>query len=74
MVEYRCPVCGKPVLQNFKFCKSCGARLPKDLFKKKQQHQSSSSVAHSSPVSTAPEPEKEPEIEPIDPAIVHAVR
>ncbi|MBK5113432.1 MAG: hypothetical protein KGD59_05775 [Candidatus Heimdallarchaeota archaeon] len=37
MVEYRCPICGKPVLQNFKFCKSCGGRLPKDLFKEKSQ-------------------------------------
>jgi len=37
MVEYRCPICGKPVLPNFKFCKSCGARLPKDIFKEKKQ-------------------------------------
>ena len=37
MVEYRCPICGKPALPNFKFCKSCGARLPKDMFKKKRE-------------------------------------
>jgi len=40
MVEHRCPVCGKPVLPNFKFCKSCGARIPKDMFDKKVKVQS----------------------------------
>ncbi|MHA1629801.1 MAG: zinc-ribbon domain-containing protein [Candidatus Heimdallarchaeota archaeon] len=37
MVEYRCPVCGKPVLPTFKFCKACGARLPKRMFKEKDE-------------------------------------
>jgi len=37
MVEYRCPVCGKPVLPTFKFCKACGARLPKNMFKGKTE-------------------------------------
>ncbi|NHJ03223.1 MAG: hypothetical protein EAX90_00195 [Candidatus Heimdallarchaeota archaeon] len=69
MVENRCPVCGKPVLPNFKFCKSCGARLPKDLFKKKEPVEE----IHSSSISIKEEIESASAVEPIDPEIVHAL-
>ena len=69
MVEHRCPVCGKPVLPNFKFCKSCGARLPKSLFKEKKREED----IHSSSISIKQEIESAQEYEPIDPEIVHAL-
>jgi hypothetical protein len=68
MTEHRCPTCGKPVLQTFKFCKSCGARLPKDLFSKKKE---ASTDIHSSPVTeygTSPMEEQ-----PIDEEIVRSL-
>ncbi|MBD3191723.1 MAG: hypothetical protein GF308_13835 [Candidatus Heimdallarchaeota archaeon] len=73
MVEYRCPTCGKPVLPNFRFCKSCGARLPKDLFRKKEQQNNRSSSIHSSTMNADEKEISSQEIEPIDPAIVHAL-
>lgn len=72
MVEYRCPTCGKPVLPNFRFCKSCGARLPKDLFRKKEKQNNRPSSMHSSTMHSD-EKSSSQEIEPIDPAIVHAL-
>jgi chromosome segregation ATPase len=70
MVEHRCPVCGKPVLQTFKFCKSCGARLPKDLFKKESKDRSDDFHSESiQPVSGSSEPEETA----MDPEIVHAL-
>lgn len=69
MVEYRCPVCGKPVLPNFKFCKSCGARLPKDLFKPKKVEED----IHASSITIKKEIESSSSIEPIDSEIVHAL-
>ncbi|MEA2071431.1 MAG: zinc-ribbon domain-containing protein [Asgard group archaeon] len=68
MVEYRCPVCGKPVLPTFKFCKSCGARLPKEMFKKKQE--SKDIYSDSLP---SDEKSESPEIEKIEPEIVQAL-
>ncbi len=70
MVDNRCPICGKPVLQNFKFCKSCGARLPKSMFKKKDK---SSSDIYSSSFGTEVVESKSHEVEPMDPNVVHSL-
>jgi DNA repair exonuclease SbcCD ATPase subunit len=70
MVEYRCDVCGKPVLPNFKFCKSCGARLPKDLFKKKKE---APDDIHSSSMTKTYVESSAIEAETIDPEIIHSL-
>ena len=69
MVDYRCSVCGKPVLPNFKFCKACGARLPKEIFKATKKP---SSDFHSESMSSdfGADPIA---IEGIDTEIVHAL-
>ncbi|NHJ87147.1 MAG: hypothetical protein FK734_16910 [Asgard group archaeon] len=70
MVEYRCPICGKPVLPNFKFCKSCGARLPKDMFK---QQELVVKDIHSASISDQSFSSKTDDVEPIDPEIVFSL-
>jgi len=72
MVEYRCPVCGKPVLPNFKFCKSCGARLSKSVFQKKREPESQREI-HSSSMSFGSEVDESAEAVVIDQEIVHAL-
>jgi hypothetical protein len=70
MVEYRCPICGKPALSNFKFCKSCGARLPKDLFKEKRK---TSRDIHSSAIKDDFSSLAAQETEALDSEVVHAL-
>ena len=70
MVEHRCPICGKPVLPNFKFCKSCGARLPKNLFKEKKKP---SRDIHSSAMKDDFSSSATSETEAINPEIVQAL-
>ncbi|MCG3253399.1 MAG: hypothetical protein KAX09_06085 [Candidatus Heimdallarchaeota archaeon] len=70
MVEYRCPICGKPALPNFKFCKSCGARLPKDMFKKKRE---TSRDIHSSAIKDDFSSSASQETEALDSDIVQAL-
>ena len=72
MVEYRCPVCGKPVLSNFKFCKSCGARLSKDVFENRKEPKQQSDI-HSSSMSFGSEVDAPSEEIEIDQEIVHAL-
>ena len=71
MVEYRCPICGKPVLPNFKFCKACGARLPKDIFEEKKQIESDKGFYTSS--KTIKEEIESKSTEPVDDDIVYAL-
>ncbi|MFW9921733.1 MAG: zinc ribbon domain-containing protein [Candidatus Thorarchaeota archaeon] len=74
MVEYRCPICGKPVLPNFKFCKSCGARMPNELFEKKEpSHSQSIREIHSSSIINEDIVGSSVEAEPIDSEIVYAL-
>ena len=68
MVDHRCPVCGKPVLPNFKFCKACGARLPKEIFKAQKRPKEIHSESMSSDFGADPMA-----IEGIDREIVHAL-
>ncbi|HUT79888.1 MAG TPA: zinc ribbon domain-containing protein [Candidatus Bathyarchaeia archaeon] len=71
MVEHRCPVCGKPVLPNFKFCKSCGARIPTDLFHEKKENKSE---MHTTSFGTTPmESSSTSSFEPIDREIVQSL-
>ncbi len=72
MVEYRCPVCSKPVLPNFTFCKSCGARLSKDLFQKRKTSQARKEM-HSSSMSPGSEVDESAEEIVLDQEIVHAL-
>ena len=72
MVEYRCPVCGKPVLPNFKFCKSCGARLSKNVFQERKSSRPQKEI-HSSSMSYGSENDESSEEIVIDQEIVHAL-
>ena len=72
MVEYRCPVCGKPVLPNFKFCKACGARLSKSVFQKKREPEPQRDI-HSSSMSFGSEVDDSAEAVVLDQEIVHAL-
>jgi hypothetical protein len=74
MVKYRCPVCGKPVLPSFKFCKSCGARLPKDLFERQRKtHRLHSTSMRQSDSNDKKEKPTKATFEPIDDSVVHAL-
>jgi DNA repair exonuclease SbcCD ATPase subunit len=68
MVDHRCPTCGKPVLPNFKFCKACGARLPKEIFNAQERKSEIHSESMSSDFGADPVA-----IEGIDADIVHAL-